>query len=64
MTHENTHLEGNRYEGLAHLAGLGTYSEINAMFGLDGDRGFYGEMFAGILNPESWTANTGDVDNC
>jgi hypothetical protein len=32
------------------------------MFGLDGDSGFYGEMFAGILNPESWTANTGDVD--
>jgi hypothetical protein len=63
MSHENTHLKENRYEGIAHLAGLGTYSEINAIFGLEADSGFYGEMFAGILNPESWIANTGDVDN-
>jgi hypothetical protein len=63
MAHEGTHLTGNRYEGIAHLQGNSTYESIKAIFGLQGDSEFSGNMIAAILNPESWTRNTGDVDN-
>jgi hypothetical protein len=32
------------------------------MFGLQADREFSGQMIGAILSPQSWTANTGDVD--
>jgi murein DD-endopeptidase MepM/ murein hydrolase activator NlpD len=63
MAHEGTHLNGNRYEGMAHLQGLETYNAINAKFGLEADGGFYSDMALAIMNPESWVENTGDVDN-
>jgi hypothetical protein len=62
MAHEGTHLNGNRYEGMAHLQGLETYNAINAKFGLEADGGFYSDMALAIMNPESWVENTGDVD--
>jgi murein DD-endopeptidase MepM/ murein hydrolase activator NlpD len=63
MSHEGTHLNENRYEGIAHLQGSSTYNMINAIFGLEEDGEFSGQMISAILNPESWVANTGDVDN-
>ena len=48
MSHENTHLLENRYEGIAHMYGLGTYNELNTMFGLEADSGLYNSMLYGI----------------
>jgi hypothetical protein len=62
MAHEGTHVAGNRIEAIAHLQGSGTYHAITAMFGLQGDDAFRGEMVEAILNPESWKENTGDTD--
>jgi hypothetical protein len=62
MAHEGTHVAGNRIEAIAHLQGSGTYQAITAMFGLQGDDAFRGEMVEAILNPESWKENAGDTD--
>jgi hypothetical protein len=62
MAHEGTHLNGNRYEGMAHLQGLETYNAINTIFGLTADKEFSQGMISAIMNPESWVENTGDVD--
>jgi hypothetical protein len=63
MAHEGTHAAGNRYEGVAHEAGLETYSEIVSKFKLSGDSSFANEMVQGINDKNSWVENTGDVDH-
>ena len=63
MSHEGTHAYGNRYEGIAHMAAADTYSQINTIFNLTGDGAFSNEMLKGIMNPESWKENEGDVDH-
>jgi hypothetical protein len=62
MSHEGTHVNGNRIEGLAHLQGNNTYNAINTMLGLQGDAEFSAGMIAAMLDPDSWVENTGDVD--
>jgi hypothetical protein len=62
MSHEGTHAAGNRIEALAHIQGNSTYNTINAIFGLQADAEFSGQMISAILDPESWKENTGDVD--
>jgi len=62
MSHEGSHVLGNRIEALAHLAGAETYSQVNEMFGLQADASFSMEMIAGINNPENWKMNIGDMD--
>jgi hypothetical protein len=44
------------------MYGLGTYNELNTMFGLEADSGLYNNMLYGIVNPKSWVENTGDVE--
>ena len=63
MSHEGTHAYGNRYEGIAHMAAADTYSQINTIFNLTGDASFSNEMLKGIMNPESWKENTGNIDH-
>jgi hypothetical protein len=63
MAHEGTHLNGNDYEGIAHLQGNSTYNAINEMFSLEEDGEFSGKIISEILNHKNWTKNTGDVDN-
>ena len=48
MSHEGSHVLGNRIEGIAHLAGAKTYSQVNEMFGLQADISFNMEMIAGM----------------
>jgi len=62
MSHEGSHVLGNRIEALAHLTGAETYSQVNEMFGLQADTSFSMEMIAGINNPENWKMNIGDMD--
>ena len=63
MSHEGTHYNGNRLEGVAHAQALGTYAQINEMFNLDGDASFSIQMIDAIMNPDSWKENTGDTDH-
>jgi len=48
MSHKGSHVLGNRIEGIAHLAGAETYSQVNEMFKLQADKSFSMEMIAGI----------------
>ena len=50
MSHEGSHYNGNRIEGLAHLAGAETYAFLNNKFTLQADTSFSMEMLAGIMN--------------
>jgi hypothetical protein len=62
MSHEGTHVNGNRIEGLAHLQGYSTYEMIKSMFGLQGDAEFSAGIAGAIFDRESWAANTGNTD--
>ena len=62
MSHEGTHVYGNRIEGVAHLAGLQTYSQLGEMFKLKGNKTFTDGMVNALLDEKSWQENTGDVD--
>ena len=61
MAHEGTHAAGNRYEWVAHEQGLATYSALLQNLGLQGDMEFGMGMVAALLAPESYTENTGAV---
>lgn len=63
MSHEGTHYNGKRVEGLAHLAGAETYAFLNNKFTLQADATFSMEMLSGIMNADNWKENTGDVDH-
>ena len=63
MSHEGTHYYGKRVEALAHLAGAETYAFLNNKFTLQADTSFSMEMLSGIMNPDNWKENTGDVDH-
>ena len=54
MSHEGTHYNGNSVEGLAHLAGVETYSQLNQMFTLQANTSFSMEMVSGIMNADNW----------
>lgn len=62
MSHEGTHYNGNRIEGIANIIAADTYSQLNQNFKLQADTSFSLEMLAGIINADNWTENTGDVD--
>ncbi|MGN0750836.1 MAG: M23 family metallopeptidase [Treponema sp.] len=62
MSHEGTHVYGNRIEGVAHLVGLQTYSQLGEMFKLKGNKTFTDGMVNALLDEKSWQENTGDVD--
>ncbi len=62
MSHEGTHYNGNRIEGIANISAADTYSQLNQNFNLQADTSFSLEMLAGIINADNWTENTGDVD--
>lgn len=57
MSHEGTHVYGNRVEGLAHLAGLQTYSQLGEMFKLKGNSSFINSMINNTLDFSSWSEN-------
>lgn len=57
MSHEGSHYNGNRVEGLVHLAGAETYSQLNEMFKLQADTSFSMEMLSGIMNADNWKEN-------
>jgi hypothetical protein len=63
MAHEGTHVAGNRYEAVAYKQSLDTYQSLLTTFGLTGDRNFSLGMVAALLDPRSYEANTGTVDN-
>ncbi|MEE1058246.1 MAG: hypothetical protein U0K92_02570, partial [Treponema sp.] len=63
MSHEGTHYNGKRVEAIAHLAGAETYAFLNNKFTLQADTSFSMEMLSGIMNPDNWKENTGDVDH-
>ena len=62
LSHEGTHLYGNRIEGIAHFHGATTYMQLLDQFKLAGDETFTGEIMAGLTDPSSWVENTGDED--
>ena len=62
LSHEGTHLYGNRIEGIAHFHGATTYMQLLDQFKLAGDETFAGEIMAGLTDPSSWVENTGDED--
>ena len=62
VSHEGTHMAGNRVEAFAHQQGLGTYQELVTNLKLTGDTSFTNEMVSGVLNPESWKMNSGTAD--
>ena len=62
LSHEGTHLYGNRIEGIAHLQGATTYMQLLDQFKLAGDETFAGEIMAGLTDPSSWVENTDDED--
>ena len=62
LSHEGTHLYGNRIEGIAHFHGAATYMQLLDQFKLAGDGAFTGEIMAGLTDPSSWVENTGDED--
>lgn len=62
LAHEGTHLYGNRVEGVAHLQGATTYTQLLDKFNLAGDKAFAGEIMAGLTSTNSWKVNTGDED--
>jgi len=41
---------------------LNTYGALNAIFGLEADNEFAGQMIAGMLDPANQKENTGDTD--
>ena len=57
MSHEGTHVYGNRIEGVAHLAGLQTYSQLGEMFKLKGNSSFINSMINKTLDFSSWREN-------
>ncbi len=63
ISHEGSHVYGNRVEGIAHSTGALTYAQINKKYELAADKEFSNEMIAGILNPNSWVENVGDTDH-
>jgi hypothetical protein len=63
MAHEGTHVAGNRYEAVAHQQGLQTYGALLETFGLQGDHEFALGMIAALMDPASYVANTGAMDN-
>ena len=62
VSHESTHMAGNRIEAFAHQQGLGTYQELVTNLELTGDGSFTNEMVSGVLNPENWKMNSGSMD--
>ncbi|MDR3138611.1 MAG: peptidoglycan DD-metalloendopeptidase family protein [Treponema sp.] len=62
MAHEGTHLQGNRYEYLANLQGLETYTDLITMFNAGGDGRFLTAILGALNDPVSYTANTGSTD--
>ena len=62
LSHEGTHLYGNRIEGIAHFQGAATYTQLLDKFNLAGDKAFAGEIMAGLTSTNSWKVNTGDED--
>jgi hypothetical protein len=62
MSHEGTHVNGNRIERFAHQQANNTYEAIKAIFGLRGDAEFSAKMANAINDPDSWKVNTGNVD--
>lgn len=62
LSHEGTHLYGNRIEGIAHFQGATTYMQLLDQFKLAGDETFASEIMAGLTAPSSWVENIGDED--
>jgi hypothetical protein len=63
MAHEGSHAGGNNFEAIAHEQGLGTYVELLSGFGLAGDTTMVGSMIDALMDPNSYVANSGDVQN-
>lgn len=62
FSHEGTHKNGNRVEGIAHSYGKMTYQQLAAQFGLQNES-FVNEMNEAIKDPNSWVENEGPRDN-
>jgi len=62
MSHEGTHMYGNRVEGVAHTYGAMTYEAVANAYGVEKDENFESAIKEALCNPDSWKENEGKVD--
>ena len=63
LSHEGSHVYGNRIEAFAHLQANATYSELTDKLGLRKDSAFSNEILFGIQDKNNWKENVGNEDH-
>lgn len=59
VSHEGSHMNGVNVEGVAHMYGADTYSQLVQNLGLKGDADFAGSIASALADDASWTENSG-----
>jgi hypothetical protein len=62
MSHEGSHLLGNRVESIGYLLEQSTYQELTKNLGLQGDREYVEQLYRSLQDASSWEPNTGGID--